>query len=79
MSGAQSVTSGGDTEAEQFNAPRHTPSSSSSDDEVPLGRSNRARAGRHPNLHHESRSCVHINMDASCSLCRVRFKESVFW
>ena len=57
MPGAQSVTTGSDTEAEQFHAPRRT---SSSDDEVPLRRSNRARAGRHPNLHHEPYSCVHI-------------------
>ena len=78
MSRAQSVTSGSDTEAEQLHAPRRIPSTSSSDDEVPLRRSNRARAGRHPNLHHEPRSCIHRE-GVSCSLCRVRFRESVFW
>ena len=76
MSGAQSVTTESDAEAEQFYTPGHTPSSSSS--EVPLRRSNRARAGHHPNLHHEPHSCAH-KTDVSCSICRVWTKESVFW
>ena len=78
MSGAQSVSTGSDTEDEQFNTPRHIPSSSRSDDEVLLRRSNRAMAGHHPKLHHELNSCIHRE-DAFCSLCRVWVKGSVFW
>ena len=51
MSGAQSVTTGNNTEAEKSNAPECTSRSSSSDIEIPLRKSSRARAGRHPNLH----------------------------